>query len=103
MLNPSAIRFPPRSSRNGWKRSCSLQQEISLEHNRALTGTTQRVLIDAYDAVSHDSYGRSYRDSPDIDNRVIIPGKYRPGTFYDVSITDALEHDLLGEVAGRKP
>jgi len=76
----------------------NLQQRISLEKNRELKGTVQRVLIDTYDAVTDDSYGRSYRDSPDIDNRIIIPGKLQPGEFYDIRITDALDYDLIGEL-----
>lgn len=76
-----------------------LQQQISLEKNRELKGTVQRILIDAYDADSNDSYGRSYRDSPDIDNRIIVPGKLNPGEFYDIRITDALDYDLIGELS----
>lgn len=79
------------------ERLMNLQQQISLEKNRELKGTVQQVLIDTYDAVTDDSYGRSYRDSPDIDNRIIIPGKLQPGTFYDIRITDALDYDLIGE------
>jgi ribosomal protein S12 methylthiotransferase len=75
-----------------------LQQRISLEKNRELKGTVQRVLIDACDTVSKDSYGRTYRDSPDIDGRIIIPGKLQPGEFYDIRITDALDYDLIGEL-----
>lgn len=74
------------------------QREISLENNEALIGTKQRVLIDAYDALSGDSYGRTYRDSPDIDNRVVIPREMKKGEFVDVEITDAVDYDLLGDV-----
>jgi ribosomal protein S12 methylthiotransferase len=74
-----------------------VQQEISLENNRRLEGSIQRILIDVCDPVSGDSYGRTYRDSPDIDNRVIIPGKLKTGEFYDIRITDALDYDLIGE------
>lgn len=75
-----------------------VQQEISLENNRRLEGSIQRVLIDSYDSSAHDSYGRTYRDSPDIDNRVIVPGELKPGEFYDIRISDALDYDLIGEV-----
>lgn len=76
----------------------SAQQEISLEKNNALVGTTQKVLIDVYDKATGDSYGRTFRDSPDIDNRVIIPRELKKGEFYDVDITDAVDYDLLGDV-----
>ena len=74
-----------------------VQQGISRDNNEALVGSVQKVLIDVYDDISNDSYGRSYRDSPDIDNRVIVPGKHRPGEFYDIAISDALDYDLIGE------
>ena len=74
------------------------QQAISLEKNTALIGTVQDVLIDTYDTVSGDSYGRTFRDSPDIDNRVIIPREVKQGEFCKVEITDAVDYDLLGDV-----
>ena len=77
----------------------SAQQEISLEKNQALIGTKQQILIDTYDPVSGDSYGRTYRDSPDIDNRVIIPGKLKKGEFVEVEISDAVDYDMIAEVS----
>ncbi|MEA2076571.1 MAG: 30S ribosomal protein S12 methylthiotransferase RimO [Candidatus Marinimicrobia bacterium] len=80
----------------------SAQQKISLEKNHELIGTTQKVLIDTYDPLSSDSYGRTFRDSPDIDNRIIIPGELKKGEFYDVEITDAVDYDLIGEKVSSK-
>jgi len=74
------------------------QSKISLENNQSLIGTKQRVFIDVYDAFSKDSYGRTYRDSPDIDNRVIIPAKLKKGDFVDVEIIDAIDYDMIGEI-----
>lgn len=76
----------------------TVQQQISLEKNQAMIGTTQSVLIDVYDNATGDSYGRTFRDSPDIDNRVIIPRELKKGEFYQVEITDAVDYDLLGDV-----
>ena len=80
----------------------SVQQEISLEKNQSLIGSTQKVLIDVYDKTTGDSYGRTFRDSPDIDNRVIIPRELKKGEFYDVEITDAVDYDLLGDVESKE-
>lgn len=74
------------------------QREISLENNQALIGTVQRVFIDVYDKFSGDSCGRTFRDSPDIDNRVIIPTELKKGDFVDVEIIDAIDYDMIGEV-----
>ena len=70
---------------------------ILVEKNKKLVGSTQRVLID----VSKDNFslGRTFRDSPTIDNYVKIEKKLDIGKFYDVDITSAQEYDLIGKVA----
>ena len=90
--------IPEGTKRRRLEKIMTAQAEISLEKNQALIGTTQEVLIDAYDKLTGDSYGRTYRDSPDIDNRVIIPREMKKGEFVNVEITDAVDYDLLGEV-----
>ena len=74
-----------------------LQQGINFRKNKELIGTTQRVLIDISKS-DELSIGRTYRDSPEIDNYVKINQSIAPGTFCDVKITDAMEYDLVGEV-----
>ena len=58
----------------------------------------QRVIIDDEDA---DYYiGRTQYDSPEVDPEVLIT-KDKPleiGEFYDVTITEALPYELMGEV-----
>ena len=76
-----------------------VQQEISLEINRTKIGQTLRTIVDRKE---HDYYiGRTESDSPEVDNEVIIKTtqELKPGHFYPVRITDALEYDLIGEVA----
>jgi ribosomal protein S12 methylthiotransferase len=74
-----------------------LQQGINFRKNKELIGTTQRVLIDISKS-DELSIGRTYRDSPEIDNYVKINQGIAPGIFCDVKITDAMEYDLVGEV-----
>ncbi len=74
-----------------------LQQDINYKKNKDLVGTTQKVLVDIANEQGN-SLGRTYRDSPEIDNYVKIKGKVQPGEFYNVKITDAMEYDLIGEV-----
>jgi ribosomal protein S12 methylthiotransferase len=74
-----------------------LQQGINFKKNKELIGTTQRVLVDISKS-NGLSLGRTYRDSPEIDNYVKINQKIEPGTFCDVKITDAMEYDLIGEI-----
>ena len=75
----------------------ALQQMINFKKNKKSVGSTQRVLID----VSKDNFslGRTFRDSPTIDNYVKIEKKLDIGKFYDVDITSAQEYDLIGKVA----
>ena len=73
-----------------------LQQRINLKKNKDLIGSKERVLIDVCNAEGV-SLGRTYRDSPEIDNYVKIYEKLEPGMFYDIKITDAMEYDLIGE------
>lgn len=74
-----------------------LQQDISLEKNTSLIGKTEKVLIDSH-TEEGDSIGRTYRDSPEVDNFVIIDGEQPVGEFIQVKITDASEYELVGEL-----
>ena len=74
-----------------------LQQKINHQKNKDLVGSTQKVLIDHCNAEGI-SLGRTYRDSPEIDNYVKIKKKIEPGSFCDVKITGALEYDLIGKI-----
>ncbi len=73
-----------------------LQQKINHKKNLGLVGTTQRVLIDMCNSQGV-SFGRTYRDSPEIDNYVKIKEEIDSGVFCDVKITEAEEYDLVGE------
>ena len=74
----------------------ALQQAINYKKNKDLINSTQKVLID----ISKDNFslGRTFRDSPTIDNYVKINRNLKIGEFYNVKITDAMEYDLIGEV-----
>jgi ribosomal protein S12 methylthiotransferase len=77
-----------------------LQQEISLEGNRRLVGSTMKVLVCETEEPEDKVYvGRTYKDAPEIDNSVIFRAKtpLTPGDFAEVLITDAMDYDLVGE------
>ena len=78
-----------------------IQQQISYEKNRDKIGSTLRVLIDEYHPESATAIGRSYADSPDIDNEVVIEKvtqKIKPGDFYTVRVERAGEYELFGKI-----
>ena len=78
----------------------ALQQPISLAKNQALVGKTLSVLIEGHgDGVS---VGRSYRDAPEIDGLVLVPGELPLGEMVPIRIDGAMVYDLTGspEIAG---
>jgi ribosomal protein S12 methylthiotransferase len=74
-----------------------LQQQISLAKNQAQVGRTLEVLVEGYgDGVS---IGRSYRDAPEIDGLVIVPGQLPLGELVPIHIDGAMTYDLTGNPA----
>ncbi len=83
------------------KQVMEVQQQISLEKNTVLIGKTMQVLIDEYNPEIATFIGRTYRDAPEIDNEVLIsapPEAANPGDLVTVSIIDAAEYELYGEL-----
>jgi ribosomal protein S12 methylthiotransferase len=75
------------------------QQQISLARNTALIGREMEALVEG----SGDglSVGRTFRDAPEIDGLVLIPGEAPVGEFVTVRITGAMEYDLVGEIVDK--
>ena len=72
----------------------ALQQPISLAKNQALVGQTLPVLIEGHgDGVS---VGRTYRDAPEIDGLVIVPGELPLGELAPIRLDGAMVYDLTG-------
>jgi ribosomal protein S12 methylthiotransferase len=73
-----------------------LQQGISAELNEKLAGKVLKVLIDRREGEFFA--GRTEYDSPEVDQEVLIPAEYdlKPGSYYQVLITQTTEFDLFG-------
>jgi len=74
-----------------------IQSQISWEHNQSCIGKTYRCLIDRKEGNHY--IGRTFMDSPDVDNEVIIDAtKYylKQGEFVQVQITEATDFDFIG-------
>ena len=80
----------------------SIQEDISLQINEQKVGKTFKVIVDRKEG---DYFvGRTEQDSPDVDDEVLIVTHpaIRIGDFINVTITQALEHDLMATVAEKK-
>jgi ribosomal protein S12 methylthiotransferase len=77
------------------------QAKISRKKNKALVGTRQRVLIDGMEDMA--LIGRLQTQAPEIDGVVYLSEtEAGPGEFVDVTITDAVEYDLMGKAEGQE-
>jgi ribosomal protein S12 methylthiotransferase len=93
---PGAV--PEEVKEERYQRLMALQQEISWEINGAQVGRFLDVLVEGHgDGLS---VGRSYRDAPEVDGMVLLPGDLSVGCVVPVHVTGALEYDLIGEVEG---
>jgi ribosomal protein S12 methylthiotransferase len=78
-----------------------IQEEISKSLNLEKVGLTFKTLIDRKEGEYF--VGRTYADSPEVDNEVLISAKdtyLKEGHFYNVEIEDAESFDLYGKVIG---
>ncbi len=73
-----------------------IQQAISRRKNQAFVGQTLDALLEGVGEGL--TLGRTYRDAPEIDGWVLIPGEWPVGEIVPVRITSALEYDLWGEI-----
>jgi len=87
---------PPEIKKLRAEKIMELQQEVSLEVNKAKITKSLRVLFDREEG--DHLIGRTEFDSPEIDNEVIVEknGIAKVGEFGQVAITEATEFDLYG-------
>ena len=75
-----------------------IQYDVVEKYNQARVGNIETVLIEGYDKVVKLYYGRTYRDSIDVDAKIFVKSKYPldTGCFYDVKLTEVLDYDMIG-------
>ncbi|OUW34981.1 MAG: 30S ribosomal protein S12 methylthiotransferase RimO [Flavobacteriaceae bacterium TMED179] len=74
-----------------------IQSQISWDHNQNFLGKKFRCLIDRKEGVNY--VGRTFMDSPDVDNEVLIDATnyyLKLGDFVDIKIIEATDYDLVG-------
>ena len=77
-----------------------LQQDISMECNQKLIGTTMEVFVEGKVADENAYVARTYRDAPDVDGLLFVQTdqELMTGDFIQVRVTGAYEYDLIGEL-----
>lgn len=86
--------IPPEIKAERYKQFMLTQETISLAKNQTFIGKTLDVLVEGQN--NGVSFGRSYRDAPEIDGYVIIEGDAQQGQITPVLIGGAMPHDLSG-------
>ncbi len=91
---------PAQTKKSRLNRLMKAQARVSFAKNRALVGTTQKVLVEGYSEETDLLLkGRSERQAPDIDGHFLITsGQANIGDYVDLKITDSSEYDLIGEM-----
>ena len=76
------------------------QSRISDAYNESMVDKTVTVLVESFDKYAECWFGRTAGDAPDIDGKVFFAATRRiqPGDFVEVTITDTMDWDLIGEM-----
>jgi ribosomal protein S12 methylthiotransferase len=109
--NEMPDQVPEEVKAERYGRAMTVQQRISLLRNQAQVGRTLDVLVESNGEMASSEPGkghtkrqlpvslaRSYRDAPEVDGLVVVPGTLPIGSLIPVRITGAMEYDLMGEV-----
>ena len=86
-----------------YARLMEIQQPISLRKNQAQVGKMLDILVEGEGEIEGSGepllLGRSYRDAPEVDGLVLVPGLsgIAPGEMFQVYVNGAMEYDLVGE------
>ena len=85
------------------RRDVIMQEQalVAARYNEEQIGRTLEVLVESYDRYTGCWFGRSAADAPDIDGKVFFSapkGAVRAGDMVRITITDALDWDLMGDI-----
>ena len=98
---PDPVAEEEKEERYG--RLMEVQQPISLRKNQEQVGKVLDILVEGQGEIAESGaplvMGRSYRDAPEVDGLVLVPGiaDAPAGAILQVHINGALEYDLVGE------
>ena len=90
--------LPEKVKQARYKQIMAAQQDVMFENNSREPGKIYDVLVEGYDSNQNVYFGRSYKDSVDIDGYVIFPSEREIefGDIVRVRILEAQDYDLIG-------
>lgn len=93
--------IPEKVKQARYQQIMAAQQDVMFENNRRESGKIYDVLVEGYDSNQQVYFGRSYKDSVDIDGYVMFPSErdIEFGEMVKVRISDAQDYDLIGVLA----
>lgn len=97
------VPVPAKVQEERYARLMETQQPISLRRNQAQVGKQLTILVEGEGEIEGSGdpllLGRSYRDAPEVDGLVLVPGLtgIPVGEMLEVYINGAMEYDLVGE------
>lgn len=74
-----------------------IADSIGFARAAALVGTRQKVLVEGFDE-DGELFGRTCGQAPDVDGVTLVDTEVPVGDFVELTITDSLGYDLIGEV-----
>lgn len=79
-----------------------MQMLVSEQYNQRMVGKTVEAVVEGFDRYAECFFGRTAADAPEIDGKIFFTSqeKLSLGQFVQVTITEILDYDLIGEVAG---
>jgi ribosomal protein S12 methylthiotransferase len=87
----------PRTREKRWHAVMELQAQITAERNAGRVGRCERVLLEDYDEAQRKWVGRSSREAPEVDGKILMEpdASFSCGRFAQVRITASDVYDVL--------
>ncbi len=95
--------IPKEKKKRRYDAIMKAQGKISLQASRRRMGKREIAMVEGYDPVSDAYFCRTQYEAPDIDGKLYLvgapKGSFGAGDMVDVIITDAVDYDLICEIA----
>ena len=95
--------LPEQKKKRRYDAVMKQQNKIAERINSARVGKREIAMVEGYDPVSDSYFCRTEKEAPEIDGKLYLVGApknaFAPGDMVDVVITDAIDYDLVCEIA----